>query len=74
MPLCQCACHLPRAQCSCALTFAICPWNGVSRFLQHIPDQERRKRGISFEHAGNCAGHNRRRKTGSLHVLIMASD
>ncbi len=49
MPLCQSTCHrLPRAQRSCALTFAICPWNGLSSFLQHIPDQERRKRGISF--------------------------
>jgi hypothetical protein len=53
------------------LTFAICPWNGVSRFLQYIPDQERRKRRISFEKTRNGAGDDRCGKAGSFHVLIM---
>src|SRR3989442_2395867 len=75
MPLCQAACHsLPWAECSCALTFPIRTRHGMSSFLQHIPDQERRKRGIGFENAGNRTGYNRRRKTGSLHVLIVGSD
>jgi hypothetical protein len=52
MPLCQSARHcLARTQRSGALTFTICPGNGVRSFLQHIPNQERCKRGVGFEHA-----------------------